>query len=80
MQVYFRQDQARLNGPDGEGVSATVAGVVQRGATVRVDLQALGLPVELLLPPGEVPDYAAPGRPVRIAPRAVRIFPTGRAG
>ena len=80
VQVYFRQDQARLNGPDGEGVSATVAGVVQRGATVRVDLQALGLPVELMLPPGEVPDYAAPGRPVRIAPRAVRIFPAGRAG
>jgi sulfate transport system ATP-binding protein len=74
-QVYFRQDQAVLNGPDGEGFSAVVTGLVQRGPAVRVDLEALGQTIELLLPPAEVPALAAPGRPVRVAPKAVRVLP-----
>jgi sulfate transport system ATP-binding protein len=76
-QVFFRQDQAALSGPDGDGFSAVVTGLVQRGPAVRVDLEALGQTIELLLPPAEVPALAAPGRPVRVAPKAVRVFPAG---
>ncbi|MBP7648402.1 MAG: sulfate/molybdate ABC transporter ATP-binding protein [Phenylobacterium sp.] len=74
VQVFFRQDQASLRGPDGEGFNALVTGLVQRGPAVRIDLEGLGQSIELLLPPGEVPDQAAPGRILRVAPKAVTLF------
>jgi len=73
--VYFRQDQAVLDTVDGEGVLAVVRGMVRRGPAVRLDLDAQGESVELLLAANEVPALVTPGATVRILPRQVRIFP-----
>jgi len=73
--VYFRQDQAVLDTVDGEGVPAVVRGVARRGQAVRLDLDALGESVELLLTTSEVPSTVTPGAAVRILPRQPRVFP-----
>ncbi|MDP1736967.1 MAG: sulfate/molybdate ABC transporter ATP-binding protein [Caulobacter sp.] len=72
--AFFRQDQAVINGVEGEGFLAAVKGMAQRGPAIRLDLEALGEPLELLLAAGEVPDFARPGGTVRIAPRQLRLF------
>jgi len=72
--VFFRQDQAVINAIEGEGVLAVVRGVARRGQAVRLDLDALGESVELLLGANEVPALVTPGATVRIAPRQLRVF------
>ncbi|MBI5941713.1 MAG: sulfate/molybdate ABC transporter ATP-binding protein [Caulobacterales bacterium] len=78
--AYFRQDQAVIDSAEGEGFLAVVKGMVQRGPATRLDLEALGEPIELLLPASEVPDVARPGLTVRIAPRQLRLFAAASSG
>lgn len=54
---------------------AVVRGVARRGQAVRLDLDALGESVELLLTTSEVPSAVTPGAAVRILPRQPRVFP-----
>jgi sulfate transport system ATP-binding protein len=75
--VFFRQDQAVINAVEGEGFLAVVKGAAHRGPAIRLDLEAMGEPIELLLTASEIPDAARPGASLRIAPRRLELFATG---
>jgi sulfate transport system ATP-binding protein len=80
-ELYFRPNEVALTptggGPAGDGIEAQVRSAQARGPDVRIDGDAGGAPVELLIRAEAAPADLAPGARLFFAPARFKVYPTG---
>ena len=73
-ELYFRPNEVAMTAAGG-GIEAQVRSAQVRGPDVRIDAEAAGAPVELLLRAPETPANLAPGGRVWFAPTRFKVYP-----
>jgi sulfate/thiosulfate transport system ATP-binding protein len=73
-ELYFRPNEVALTAA-GDGIEARVRSVQARGPDVRIDGDAGGAPVELLVRADAAPSDLAPGARLSFAPARFKVYP-----
>ena len=74
VEVFFRPDEVTLSPPDGMGFAAEVRAVSQRGASVRVDCQVRGEPMEFMVQAQNLPAGITVGSALRARPMRPQVY------